>query len=112
MRCPACGSEAERDEVDVGVGGAMMGAGPWGCPECAWIETMTPAQVVEHVVAFAECSLIDDMRDDLHPQQKPHHREVLLARFAKAVSDALNVQGTTTFQAVRDAILRRLLEMP
>lgn len=30
--CPYCGAEAERDEVDVGVG--MIPAGPWGCPSC------------------------------------------------------------------------------
>lgn len=36
MTCPACGCECERDEVDNGVG--MEACGPWGCPECHWIE--------------------------------------------------------------------------
>lgn len=36
MNCPNCGAECERDEVDVGVG--TMPAGPWGCPECHWVE--------------------------------------------------------------------------
>ena len=36
MTCPKCGSECERDEVDNGVG--MEACGPWGCPECHWVE--------------------------------------------------------------------------
>lgn len=36
MKCPQCGSECERDEVDNGVG--LEAVGPWGCPECQWFE--------------------------------------------------------------------------
>jgi hypothetical protein len=36
MKCPRCGNECERDEVDNGVG--MQPAGPWGCPACHWVE--------------------------------------------------------------------------
>lgn len=36
MKCPNCGSECERDEVDNGVG--MQAVGPWGCFECHWVE--------------------------------------------------------------------------
>lgn len=35
MICPRCGTECERDSVDVGVG---VIHGPWGCPSCAWSE--------------------------------------------------------------------------
>ena len=34
MKCPECGDEAWRDEVDVGVG---IIYGPYGCP-CGWSE--------------------------------------------------------------------------
>lgn len=34
--CPRCGGECERDEVDNGLG--MEAAGPWGCPQCHWIQ--------------------------------------------------------------------------
>lgn len=40
MICPECGSECERDEVDVGVG--TVAAGPWGCPACHWAEPDDP----------------------------------------------------------------------
>lgn len=36
-KCPRCGGELERDEVDVGVG-PMMPCGPWGCEACHWVE--------------------------------------------------------------------------
>jgi hypothetical protein len=36
MKCPNCGAECERDEVDNGVG--MEACGPWGCHECHWVE--------------------------------------------------------------------------
>jgi hypothetical protein len=36
MKCPNCGAECERDEVDNGVG--MEAVGPWGCHECGWVE--------------------------------------------------------------------------
>jgi hypothetical protein len=36
MKCPKCGGECERDEVDNGVG--MQACGPWGCPMCHWYE--------------------------------------------------------------------------
>lgn len=36
MKCPDCGGECERDEVDNGIG--MDACGPWGCPECHWVE--------------------------------------------------------------------------
>ena len=35
MKCPRCGAECDRDEVDIGVG---VQGGPWGCPDCHWIE--------------------------------------------------------------------------
>ena len=35
MLCPECGAECTRDEVDIGVG--VLG-GPWGCPDCHWVE--------------------------------------------------------------------------
>jgi hypothetical protein len=35
MKCPKCGCECERDEVDNGVG---MEAWRWGCPDCQWFE--------------------------------------------------------------------------
>lgn len=34
--CPGCGAACERDYVDNGVG--MEPCGPWGCPECHWVE--------------------------------------------------------------------------
>lgn len=40
MKCPNCGGECERDMVDVGVG--EMPSGPWGCPECQWVEGQEP----------------------------------------------------------------------
>ncbi len=43
MNCPKCGTPCERDEVDVGVG--SLPAGPWGCPECYWVEPRTDAEV-------------------------------------------------------------------
>jgi hypothetical protein len=36
MKCPKCGEECERDMVDVGVG--EIQSGPWGCPDCLWVE--------------------------------------------------------------------------
>ena len=35
MKCPRCGAECDRDEVDIGVG---IQGGPWGCPDCHWTE--------------------------------------------------------------------------
>ena len=35
MKCPNCGEECNRDEVDVGVG---VISGPWSCYECGWSE--------------------------------------------------------------------------
>jgi hypothetical protein len=35
MKCPNCGGECDRDEVDIGVG---VQGGPWGCPDCGWVE--------------------------------------------------------------------------
>lgn len=35
MKCPKCGTECARDDVDIGVG---MLYGPWGCPGCGWSE--------------------------------------------------------------------------
>lgn len=34
-KCPKCGGELVRDEVDIGVG-VMLG--PAGCPDCHWME--------------------------------------------------------------------------
>lgn len=42
MTCPQCGGECERDEVDNGVG--MEPCGPWGCPECHWVEGREPSE--------------------------------------------------------------------
>lgn len=36
MKCPQCGSECCRDEVDNGVG--MQPAGPWYCDNCHWVD--------------------------------------------------------------------------
>jgi hypothetical protein len=36
VKCPECGGDCERDEVDNGVG--MQAAGPLGCPCCHWVE--------------------------------------------------------------------------
>lgn len=36
MKCPVCGEDCERDMVDVGV--CEIPAGPWGCPNCDWVE--------------------------------------------------------------------------
>lgn len=36
MNCPKCGSQCERDEVDVGVG---IIYGPYGCYCCGWSES-------------------------------------------------------------------------
>ena len=36
LACPQCGADCERDMIDVGVG--EMPAGPWGCPECHWVQ--------------------------------------------------------------------------
>ncbi|HYC44496.1 MAG TPA: hypothetical protein VED01_03330 [Burkholderiales bacterium] len=35
MKCPECGSECDRDSVDVGVG---VIHGPYGCLGCGWSE--------------------------------------------------------------------------
>jgi len=35
MKCPQCGKECDRDEVDIGVG---IQVGPWGCFNCGWSE--------------------------------------------------------------------------
>lgn len=35
FKCPKCGSECDRDEVDIGVGVIY---GPYGCFECYWSE--------------------------------------------------------------------------
>ena len=35
MNCPKCGTECDRDEVDVGIG---VVTGPWGCSGCGWSE--------------------------------------------------------------------------
>ena len=35
MKCPNCGDNCARDEVDVGVG---VQYGPWGCFSCGWSE--------------------------------------------------------------------------
>jgi len=34
--CPQCGEPCERDMVDVGIG--EIPSGPWGCPNCHWVE--------------------------------------------------------------------------
>lgn len=47
MKCPKCGAEAERDEVDVGVG--SVPAGPYGCFECGWVQE-APRELVPDVV--------------------------------------------------------------
>lgn len=36
MKCPKCGGEATRDEVDVGVG--CIATSPWGCEACRWVD--------------------------------------------------------------------------
>lgn len=41
MKCPQCGGECERDEVDNGVG--MQACSPWGCPVCHWVDEDVPA---------------------------------------------------------------------
>lgn len=38
MKCPQCGSDCERDEIDSPTGVGMMAIGPWGCPECHWFQ--------------------------------------------------------------------------
>lgn len=43
MKCPKCGGPCERDEVDNGVG--MQPIGPWGCPNCHWVEEPVHALV-------------------------------------------------------------------
>ena len=35
MKCPKCGGDCWRDDVDVGVG---IIYGPWGCEDCGWSE--------------------------------------------------------------------------
>lgn len=35
MKCPKCGGECWRDEVDIGVG---VQCGPWRCEDCGWGE--------------------------------------------------------------------------
>lgn len=35
MNCPKCGTDCDRDEVDVGVG---VMYGPYGCCACGWSE--------------------------------------------------------------------------
>ncbi len=35
FNCPKCGTDCDRDEVDVGVGTLY---GPYGCPGCGWSE--------------------------------------------------------------------------
>jgi hypothetical protein len=36
MKCPYCDTEAECDEVDIGVG--IQQAGPYYCPECRAVQ--------------------------------------------------------------------------
>lgn len=45
MKCPQCGCECERDEVDNGIG--MEAVGPWGCPECHWVQTRMEIDLVD-----------------------------------------------------------------
>lgn len=33
MKCPRCGSDCDRIEVDIGVG---IQCGPWHCTQCEW----------------------------------------------------------------------------
>lgn len=33
MKCPKCGGECWRDDVDIGVGTLH---GPWNCRDCSW----------------------------------------------------------------------------
>ena len=42
MKCPKCGTECWRDEVDIGVGTQY---GPWYCDNCGWSQedTLTEA---------------------------------------------------------------------
>jgi hypothetical protein len=43
MLCPRCGEPCEQDTVDIGVGEQPVG--PWGCPNCHWVErvdTLSP----------------------------------------------------------------------
>lgn len=47
MKCPTCGGECERDEVDNGVG--MEGCGPWGCPDCHRVEERWTLDAVDPV---------------------------------------------------------------
>ena len=70
MTCPQCGSECERDEVDNGVG--MEAVGPWGCPNCHWVEDRpkwlvdsddNPQSICEDcglLVKHCDCDGIDD----------------------------------------------------
>lgn len=37
-KCPRCGEQCSRDEVDIGVG---IQCGPWGCSACGWSEDTT-----------------------------------------------------------------------
>jgi ribosomal protein L37AE/L43A len=34
-KCPKCGEECQREEVDIGVG---IQTGPWYCTSCDWSE--------------------------------------------------------------------------
>lgn len=65
MRCPRCGAKCERDMVDIGVG--EMAAGPFGCPDCYWVEgdpaspqsaEPTPRELVDAMSAQAQSVMI------------------------------------------------------
>lgn len=38
-KCPDCGAELWREEVDIGVGTMT---GPWTCNQCGWVEYGMP----------------------------------------------------------------------
>lgn len=69
MNCPICGQQAECDEVDNGVG--MQQVGPYGCPDCLWVEgdsdEDTAARVAEMEARAAEAERRELVEADAAP---------------------------------------------
>lgn len=74
MRCPQCGASCEQDDVDVGIGTVPIG--PWGCPECHWVQAEQPidgddgesidrVDLVRRLRATAEAYRVDPGADRL-----------------------------------------------